>query len=225
MLHSAGKPNAAETFHARTHRKYPTVFGAILKGPISAETSTVVRLNASEFRRRPVQRCFRRGKVPMPRLILRSGQRHIEPDFDNFVVLSQNRFRDCRNKRMGRQFHKAANSLRMNLDIIAVRAAPHRRAGLLQCFGKRTSMSSPTLSPTQEQRRLSFQETRLHTDRPYCRCFQRVKFLLHTHSLSSSAPPFLRGSRSQFVPCSLIRSVPKIIRAAHFWEEMPQVSC
>jgi len=69
---------------------------------------------------------LRRREVPVPRLVDRAGQRHVEPDLDDLVLRAEHRLAHAGHPRMGDQVEESAQSLGVDLHVVPVRAAADR---------------------------------------------------------------------------------------------------
>src|SRR4051794_14182945 len=69
----------------------------------------------------------------MPRLRDSARIRHVEADLDDLVVRPEHRFGNSDDPRVGRKIDKAADILRMNLDVMPLRPATNGTARALQC--------------------------------------------------------------------------------------------
>ena len=101
--------------------------GAISNGPCSGRVSTVVRLNASELSRRPRVVASGTSEVAVPWLVGGAGEGDVEADLDDPVIGPKHRLADRDEPGMGGDLDEAADPLRLDLDIEALRPARQRR--------------------------------------------------------------------------------------------------
>src|SRR4051812_8437969 len=92
----------------------------------------------------------------MPGLVHCTWKRNVESDFDDLVIRTQHRFRDCNDPRMRYQVHEAADLLRMDLDVVALRPASDGPTGTLRCrFERGIDVFSQLLDPFAIERGLA----------------------------------------------------------------------